>query len=83
MERVKFVQNICADCLQYIVNNEHRSDSVEEMKMLETLSEWNKEYYSPLGLDDDCEPFFSHCKCDLCDQIAGDRFKYVFGFYQC
>ena len=79
MKCVKFTQDICSDCLQYLVNNEHRSDSVEEAKMIETLSEWNKECYGPLGLDEDCEPFFSPCKCDLCNQIAGDRFKYVFG----
>ena len=73
-----YIQNICSDCLQYLVNNENYHTNEETERMIKTLMQWGKTKYYPSGLTDNTEPSFSHCKCDLCNGLAGDRFEYYF-----
>jgi len=77
-----YVQNICSDCLQWLENNESNHSEEEFTTMQETLSVWVKEKYYPAGANIDkngnCEPFFSWSRCELCNGLAGDRYKYNF-----
>jgi hypothetical protein len=74
-----YIQNICGDCLQAIVNGEddpygqHDSETMEK-----TLRSWAKRKYFPAGLTDNTEPSFSWQKCDLCNDLAGNRYEYYF-----
>lgn len=78
MENNIYTQNICGDCLQSIVNGDNERDIAELNEMNKTIEQWSKEKYFPLGLTENTEPFFSHSKCDLCDQLAGQRYEYYF-----
>jgi hypothetical protein len=73
-----YQQSICEDCLQELVNGESGHTDKEANKMNETLNRWFGENYEPAGMNDDMESFFSWRRCDLCDQKAGNRYKYNF-----
>ena len=73
-----FTQNICSDCLQLLVNGESNHSEEELKQFNQTLTEWSKLKYVPAGLSDNEESFFSWSKCDICNQIAGDRHEYNF-----
>jgi hypothetical protein len=73
-----YIQNICSECLQKLVNDEgdHMPEELERFE--KTLKKWAKELYYPAGLTDNTEPSFSWSKCDLCNTLAGDRYEYYF-----
>ena len=77
-----YIQNICLNCLQLLVNGES-DHTEEELNMFNTtLDKWQKDKYIPAGMNmaesENYEPFFSWSKCDLCDGLAGDRYEYNF-----
>jgi len=73
-----FIQNICGDCLQSIVNGDNDRDEHESQKMDETLSKWSERKYFAYGLTENSERSFSWHTCDLCNQLPGDRYEYYF-----
>lgn len=74
-----YTQQICTDCLQYLVNNESYHSDKEFNTMLETLTKWAKTGYTHLGMTDtEHESYFSHNHCDLCNGLAGNRIDYNF-----
>jgi hypothetical protein len=73
-----FIQIICSDCLQSIVIGCNEMDENELNEMDKTLNLWAKDNYFPFGLTNNTEPFFSWSKCELCNQLAGDRYEYYF-----
>ena len=79
MKKLKvFTQNICSDCLQLLVNGESEHSEKELEAHNKTLTDWAKLKYFPAGLSDNTERFFSWSDCDVCGQIAGDRYEYNF-----
>jgi hypothetical protein len=75
------IQNICPNCLQWLVNNESQHTEQEKNKMNETLANWAKEKYYPLAPNfegDFYESSFSHNHCDLCDCLPGERYEFNF-----
>ena len=79
MKTVKvYQQEICSDCLQLLVNNESNHTETELKSFHSTLENWAKQKYVPAGLSDNMEPFFSWKCCDVCGQIAGNRYEYNF-----
>ena len=73
-----FTQSICSDCLQLLVNGESEHSEQELKTFNDTLSKWAESKYIPAGMSDNDESFFSYSKCDLCNQMAGDRHEYNF-----
>ena len=63
-------------------NGESNHSDVEFITMQETLKSWGEDKYIPAGIASDengnCEPSFSWRRCDLCGQIAGERYEYNF-----
>jgi hypothetical protein len=79
MKRNLYKQEICSDCLQYLVNDESYHSEQEKETMNETLLNWNNQKYFPVGTSDQLdEPFFSSHRCDLCGSLPGNRFIYFF-----
>ena len=82
MKAKVYKQKICTDCLLMLVNGESDHSEEELKRMDKTLEEWAKDGYTPAGMATDkngnCEPSFSWRRCDLCGQIAGDRYEYNF-----
>ena len=78
MKKEIYVQEICENCLQLLVNGES-DHTPEELKTMEkTLQDWQKNSYIPAGLADNMEPYFSWQKCELCNSLPGTRYEYNF-----
>jgi hypothetical protein len=77
-----YTQEICDDCLQYLVNGSIHESSEEKERCDKTLDEWSKTNYIPLGSANDNEGYFSHHSCDLCNCLPGNRFEYSFLKYK-
>lgn len=73
-----YIQNICTNCLQWLVNNESDHTEEEKQTMFNTLDQWSKDKYIPAGLSDNLEPSFSWHTCDICHALPGDRYEYNF-----
>ena len=78
MKAKVYQQNICSDCLQLLVNGESEHSEKELITFHSTLENWSKTGYTPAGLSNNQESFFSWKCCDVCGQIAGDRHEYNF-----
>lgn len=73
-----YTEEICENCLQWLVNNESDHTKLEFEEMQKTLKVWAQDKYVPAGLCDISEPFFSHSRCILCNCLAGTREDYYF-----
>jgi hypothetical protein len=74
-----FIEKICGDCLQSIVNGDNDRDEKELAEMHKTLTNWRKQQlYAPAGLTQNTEPFFDWHRCILCGQLPGNRYEYYF-----
>jgi hypothetical protein len=77
-----YIQNICGDCLQMLVNNESNHEPQELEQYHKTLDQWYNDNYTECGpnYDDNgnIEPFFSWHHCDICDGLPGMRYEYNF-----
>ncbi len=78
MKSELFIQHICGDCLQKLVNDEGDHSEQELATMQNSLNEWAITGYYPAGMVENTEPSFSWRKCDLCNQLPGDRYEYYF-----
>ena len=75
-----YKEEICANCLQLLANNEGDHTKKELKTMEKTLKNWQKQKYIPVGPGPE-ESFFSWSKCSLCDCLPGTRYDYIFLSY--
>lgn len=73
-----YIELICSDCLQELVNAEPREDEKFSRNMRTTLSKWAKNNYVPAGLTENMEGGFSWGPCILCGDLPGTRYEYNF-----